>query len=201
MNGRSSACAMPRRVRATLVLAAETARLPGPTIQFRKENRATRRLRGRAGAVALGTRVLLRTPPVPARAHRTAPLPSRPSRPPRWAKPPPPRQCLLRTSPRGLQPGVREGRTGAGRQRGREKGGSANGAGRRARARAPAQYIPMSGAGIAGFLSSGASTTTASLVVMRLLTDAASTSAVRTTLSGSMMPALTMSVNTSPAAS
>lgn len=41
--------------------------------------------------------------------------------------------------------------------------------------------MPMSGVGMAGFLSSGASTMTHSLVVMRLLTLAASTSAVRTT--------------------
>lgn len=45
----------------------------------------------------------------------------------------------------------------------------------------PAQYMPMSGIGGAAFLSSGASTMTHSLVVIRLLTDAASTSAVRTT--------------------
>lgn len=51
------------------------------------------------------------------------------------------------------------------------------------------------------FFSSADSTITASLVVMRLLTLAASTRAVRTTLRGSMMPALIMSTNCPEAAS
>ena len=49
--------------------------------------------------------------------------------------------------------------------------------------------MPPIGGGAAAPSSAGASTTMHSEVVMSELTDAASTSAVRTTFSGSMMPA------------
>ena len=61
--------------------------------------------------------------------------------------------------------------------------------------------LPMPPAPGAGLSSSGASTIQASLVVKKLATPLASTSAVLTTFKGSTIPALVMSVNSPLAAS